>query len=94
MSTTADMIERNRMHVAIWFTREGSYLFETRRSSSCDASEDGITTQHSKCMDGALLDLRQVQIKHGEETDGVFWKYDSILCTLAKKIGEDEKCSQ
>ena len=52
------------MHVAIWFTMKGSYLFETRRSSSCDdASEDEITTQLSKCMDGALLDLRQVCIR-------------------------------
>ena len=85
MSTTADMIELNRMHVVIGFTMEGSYLFETRRSSSCDASEDGITTQLSKCMDEALLDLRQVQVKHGEETGGVFWKYDSILCTPAQE---------
>ena len=60
------------MHVAFWFTMEGSHLFETRRSSSCDTSEDGITAQLSKCMDGALLDLRQVQIKYSEETDGVF----------------------
>ena len=73
------------MHVAIWFTMEGSYLFDARRSSSCDTSEDGITTQLSKCMDGALLDLRQVPIKHGEETDGVFWKYASILCTPAQE---------
>ena len=82
------------MHVAIWFTMEGSYLFETRRSSSCDASEDGITTQLSKCMDGALLDLRQVQIKHGEETEGVFWKYASTCVHRLKKIAEDEKCCQ
>ena len=85
MSTTADMIELNHMHVAIWLTMEGSYLFETRRSSSCDASEDGITTQLSKCVDEALLDLRQVQIKHGEETDGVFWRYASIVCTPAQE---------
>ena len=81
MSTTADMIELK----SIWFTMEGSYLFETRRSSSCDSSEDGITTQLSNCIDGALLDLRQVQIKHDEETDGVFWKYASILCTPAQE---------
>ena len=81
--------EYNRWHdrtKAIYAcTMEGSYLLDTRRSSSCDASEDGITTQLSKSMDGALLDLRQVQIKHGEETDGVFWKYASILCTPAKE---------
>ena len=72
------------MHVAIRFTMEtmeGSYLFET----SCDASKDGIAAQLSKCMDGAFLGLRQVQIKHGEETDGVFWKYASVLCTPAQE---------
>ena len=70
---------------------EGSYLFETRRSSSCDASEDGITTQLSKCMDGALLDLRQVQIKHGEKSSGNM----PVSCAhRPKKIAEDEKCCQ
>ena len=80
------------MHVAIWFTMEGSYSFET----SCDASKDGITTQLSKCMDGALLDLRQVQIKHGEETDGVFCKYAMpVSCAhRPKKKAEDEKFCQ
>ena len=68
MSTTADMIEL-KSYDCCNLVYNGS---ETRRSSSCDASKDGITTQLSKCMDGALLDLRQVQIKHSEETDGVF----------------------
>ena len=81
MSTTADMIElRSYACLQLLFTMEGSYLFENRRSSSCDASEDGIT------MYGwSILDLRQVQIKHGEEADGVFWKYASVLCTPAQE---------
>ena len=85
MSTTADMIEPKSYVCCNWDKVLGNYLFETRRSSSCDASEDRITTQLSKCMDGALLDLRQVQIKHGEETDVVFWKYAGILCTPAQE---------
>ena len=90
MSTTADMIELK----SIWFTMEGSYLFETRRSSSCDSSEDGITTQLSKCIDGALLDLRQVQIKHDEETDGVSGNMPVSCAHRPKEIAEDEKCCQ
>ena len=62
----------------------GNYLFEIGRGSSCDASEDGITTQLSKCMDGALLDLRQVQIKHSEATDGVFLGWRMVNPRLAE----------